>query len=116
MRRSMLKSKIHRLTVTDANIDYEGSLTVDAGLLEAADILPFEAVHVWNITRGTRFQTYAIVGAPASGVVCVNGGAAHLIKPGELIIVATFTEMEDGLARVHRPRIVHVDEKNRLRP
>src|SRR5262245_7077420 len=77
MRRLMLKSKIHRLTVTHADLDYEGSLTLDAGLLEAADILPFEMVHVWNVTRGTRFQTYAIEGERGSGVACINGAAAH---------------------------------------
>src|SRR5713226_8423945 len=99
MRRSMLKSKIHRATVTHANVDYEGSLTLDADLLDAADILPFEEVHVWNVTRGTRLRTYAIVGERGSGVVCVNGAAAHLAEPGDVVIVATFAEMEDGEAR-----------------
>ena|SRR5579884_1760635 len=116
MRRSMLKSKIHRATVTHADLDYEGSLTLDAGLLEAADILPFEEVHVWNVTRGTRWQTYAIAGEPGSGVVCVNGAAAHLAGPGDLVIVATFTALDDAAARGHRPKVVRVDARNRTLP
>jgi aspartate 1-decarboxylase len=115
-RRSMLKSKVHRATVTDADVNYEGSLTLDALLLEAADILPFEEVHVWNVTRGTRLRTYAMRGEPGSGVVCVNGAAAHLAGPGDLVIVATFTQMDDEAARRHRPRVVLVDERNRVRP
>jgi aspartate 1-decarboxylase len=111
----MLKSKIHRATVTHADVDYEGSVTLDAILLEAADILPYEEVHVWNVTRGTRLRTYAMVGEPASGVVCINGAAARLAQPGDLVIVATFTEVDDAAARNHRPRIVLVDEKNRIR-
>ena len=115
MRRTMLKSKIHRLTVTHADVDYEGSLTLDSNLLEAADILPNEQVHVWNVTRGTRFVTYALVGEPGSGVACVNGAAAHRARPGDVIIVATFAEIDDAAARTHRPRVVMVDEKNRVR-
>jgi aspartate 1-decarboxylase len=115
MLRSMLKSKIHRATVTHADVDYEGSLTLDASLLEAADILPNEEVHVWNVTRGTRLRTYAISGEPGSGVVCVNGAAAHLARPGDLVIVATFTHLEDAAARMHKPRVVLVDEQNRIR-
>jgi aspartate 1-decarboxylase len=114
MLRSMLKSKIHRAVVTEANVDYEGSLTVDASLLEAADILPFEEVHVWNVTRGTRFRTYAIAGEPGSGIICANGGAAHHAQPGDHIIVATFTPLEDAAARTHRPRVVHVNARNRI--
>src|SRR6516225_7398893 len=101
MRRSMLKSKIHRATVTQAEVDYEGSLTVDAGLLEAADILPFEEIHVWNVTRATRFRTYAIAGEPSSGVICANGGAAHLARPGDRLIIASFTPLDDTAARNH---------------
>src|SRR5947209_5894465 len=115
MRRSMLKSKIHRATVTEAELHYEGSLTVDAALLEAADILPNELVHVWNVTRGTRLETYAIAGKPGSGIVCVNGAGAHLVQKGDIIIVATFTPLDDAAARSHRPKIVHVDSENRLR-
>src|SRR3954463_11210659 len=82
-RRSMLKSKLHRAVVTHADINYEGSLTLDRVLLEAADILPWEEVHVWNVTRGTRFRTYAMEGEAGSGVVCTNGAAAHLAGPGD---------------------------------
>src|SRR4051794_35479643 len=115
MRRSMLKSKIHRATVTHADVDYEGSLTLDADLLEAADILPHEEVHVWNVTRGTRLRTYAIAGEPGSGVVCINGAAAHLARPGDLVIVATFTQLDDVPAHTHQPRVVLVDARNRIR-
>src|SRR3954469_8560011 len=114
--RFMLKSKIHRATVTQADVDYEGSLTLDADLLRAADVVPFEEVHVWNVTRGTRLRTYAMEGEAGSGVVCVNGAAALLAGPGDLIIIATFTQMDDGQARLHRPRVVLVDEHNRVRP
>jgi aspartate 1-decarboxylase len=114
MHRIMLKSKIHRATVTDANLDYEGSLTVDARLLDAADILPGEQVHVWNVSRGTRLVTYAMRGEPGSGTICVNGAGAHLVKPGDIVIVASFTAMDDAEARTHRPMLVFVDEKNRM--
>src|SRR5467141_3463013 len=102
MLRFMFKSKIHRATVTHANVHYEGSLTVDSNLLKAADILPYEEIHVWNISRGTRFRTYALPGEPGSGMVCVNGAGAHLVHIGDLVIVATSTEMEDAAARTHR--------------
>src|SRR5438067_1033174 len=96
MRRFMLKSKIHRATVTAADVNYEGSLTLDANLLAAADIVEFEEVHVWNVTRGTRFRTYAMVGELGNGTVCANGAAALLVEPGDLIIIATFTMIEDA--------------------
>ncbi len=114
-RRSMLKSKLHRITVTHADVDYEGSLTLDADLLAAADILPFEEVHVWNVTRGTRLRTYALVADSGSGVACVNGAAAHLAQPGDLIIVATFTQLDEGAAHAHRPKVVLVGPDNRIR-
>jgi len=115
MRRSMMKSKLHRATVTGAELDYEGSLTIDANLLEAADILPFEEIHVWNVTRGSRLTTYAITGEPGSGVICVNGAGAHLVKPGDIIIIATYTTLEDREARTHQPRVVLLDEQNRIK-
>jgi aspartate 1-decarboxylase len=115
VRRFMLKSKIHRATVTHAEVDYEGSLTLDPELLALADILPYEEVHVWNVTRGSRLRTYAIAGEPGSNVVCVNGAAAHLCEPGDLIIVATFTQLEDAEARVYRPRVILMDKGNRVR-
>jgi aspartate 1-decarboxylase len=113
-RRSMLKSKLHRARVTHADIDYEGSVTVDRTLLEAADILPWEEVHVWNVTRGTRLRTYAMEGEAGSGVVCINGAAAHLAKPGDLVIIATFTQVDDDRARRHEPKIVLLDQNNRI--
>lgn len=115
MTRFMLKSKIHRAVVTQADVDYEGSLTLDLDLLEAADILPHEQVHVWNVTTGARFETYAIPGPRGSGVVCANGGAAHHARPGDRIIVATFTTLEDAAARTYQPRVVHIDAGNRVR-
>jgi aspartate 1-decarboxylase len=114
MRVTLLKGKIHRATVTEANVDYEGSLTVDATLLEASGILPWELIHVWDVTRGTRLVTYAMVGEPNSGIICVNGAGAHLVKPGDLVIVAAFCEMEEAEARRHQPKIVRVNEKNRI--
>ncbi len=115
MRRRVFKSKIHRATVTQADLDYEGSVTVDANLLEAADILPYEQVAIWNVTRGTRLETYAMRGEPNSGVVCINGAAAHLMKPGDLVIIATFADVDDAEARKHQPKVVLVDEKNRIK-
>lgn len=114
MHRLMLKSKIHRATVTQADLNYEGSLTVDASLLEAADILPYEQIHVWDVTRGSRLITYAMLGEPGSGIICVNGAGAHLIHPGDLVIIASFAEYDHAAARTHRPKIILVDEKNRL--
>lgn len=111
----MFKSKIHRATVTQADLDYEGSVTIDGDLLRAADILPYEKVALWNVSRGTRLETYAIEGEAGSGVVCVNGAAAHHFEPGDVIIVATFAEMDDAEARAHRPKVVFVDEKNRIK-
>ena len=113
--RFMFKSKIHRATVTATNKDYEGSITVDALLMDEADILPYEQVHVWDITRGTRILTYAITGERGSGVICINGAGAHLVSPGDLVIIATFTELDDVAAKTHRPKIVLVNEKNLLR-
>ena len=114
MRRSLFKSKIHRATVTDADLDYEGSVTIDEDLLDAAGIWEYEAVHVWNVTRGTRLTTYAIKGPRGSGTICINGAAAHLNKPGDKVILATFAEMEEAEARRHVPQVVLVDDENRI--
>lgn len=114
MRRTFFKSKIHRATVTQADLDYEGSVSIDEDLLDAAGIWEFEAVHVWNITRGTRLQTYAIKGARGSGVVCINGAAAHLNQPGDLVILSTFAELEEAEARAFKPTVVLVDRQNRI--
>src|SRR6476620_952498 len=112
MRRTLFKSKIHRATVTQADLDYEGSITVDADLMRAADIMPYEKVHVWNRTNGSRLETYALEAPAGSGVICVNGAAAHLAKPGDIVIIATFTHLEEEMARTHRPRIVLMGPDN----
>src|SRR6267142_2779547 len=112
MQLNVFKSKIHRATVTHADLEYEGSVTVDSDLLDAAEILPYEAIHIWNVTRGSRLMTYALPGPRGSGAVCVNGAAAHLNKPGDLVILATFAEMTREEARKHRPIVVRVDENN----
>jgi aspartate 1-decarboxylase len=115
MRRTLFKSKIHRATVTHADLDYEGSITLDADLMRAADILPYEKVAIWNVTRGSRLETYALEGPAGSGVVCINGAAAHHNSPGDLVIVATFAEMEEAEARAHQPVVVLVDGQNRIK-
>ncbi len=113
MQLNVFKSKIHRATVTHADLEYEGSVTVDSDLLDAAEILPHEAIHIWNVTRGSRLMTYALPGPRGSGAICVNGAAAHLNKPGDLVILATFAEMTREEARKHRPVVVRVDAQNR---
>ncbi len=112
MNRKMLKSKIHRATVTGADLEYEGSITIDQNLLNAADILPYEAVDIWNVTNGARFQTYTMAGKPGSGTICVNGAAAHLVSRGDLIIIASWVEVAAEEARRHQPRLVFVDAHN----
>jgi aspartate 1-decarboxylase len=114
MMRHMFLGKIHRATVTEANLDYEGSVTVDRDLMDAAGILEHEEVHIWNLTRGSRLTTYALAGERGSGMICVNGAAAHLNRPGDLVILAIFGEMTEAEARTHRPRIVRVDTQNRV--
>jgi len=114
MRRTMLGGKIHRATVTDACLDYEGSVTVDADLLDAAGILENEAVCIWNVTNGSRLTTYALIGERGSGVVCVNGAAAHHASACDLVIIANFVELEDSEAATWRPRVVFVDAANRV--
>jgi aspartate 1-decarboxylase len=114
MRRVMFKSKLHRATVTQADLEYEGSVTLDQNLMEAADIIEHEAVHIWNVTQGTRLQTYALKGPRGSGVCCVNGAAAHLCNPGDKVIIATFTELEDAEARLHVPTVVLLGEGNTI--
>ena len=117
MRRTLFKSKIHRATVTQADPDYEGSVTIDAALMRAADILPYEKVHIWNRTNGSRLETYALEGPAGSGVICVNGAAAHHSHPGDLVILATFAEARDEEeARAWKPIVVHVDAQNRIIP
>jgi aspartate 1-decarboxylase len=114
MRLQMFKSKIHRATVTHADLDYEGSVSIDGDLMDAAGFLDYEAVHIWNITRGTRLVTYALKAERGSGIICINGAAAHLNKPGDLVILATFAEVEAVEARAHVPKVVLVDRQNRV--
>ncbi|SEU37458.1 aspartate 1-decarboxylase [Stigmatella erecta] len=116
MRRILFKSKIHRATVTQADLDYEGSVTIDTHLMQAADILPYEKVAVWNVTRGTRLETYALAGEAGSGVICINGAAAHLNQPGDVVILATFAEVEASELAGWEPTVVFVDAQNRLIP
>lgn len=115
MIRTLLGGKIHRVIVTDANLGYEGSVTIDEDLLEAANILPNEAVEIWDVTNGARLTTYVLVGERGSGVVCVNGAAAHLVSRGDLVIIATFVQLEDAEARAWKPSVVFVDHENRIR-
>ncbi len=115
MKLTLLKAKVHRATVTDANVDYEGSITIDEVLLEAAGILPYERVEVYDVTRGTRFATYAIAGPRHAGDIGVNGAAAHLVAPGDLVIVAAYAEMTPDEAQRHVPSLVFVDGRNRIR-
>jgi aspartate 1-decarboxylase len=112
MKRKMLKSKIHRATVTGADLDYEGSITIDPQLMKAADILPYEAVDVWNVTYGTRFQTYAIEGQPGSGVICINGAAARLVSRGDKVIIASWLDIDNDQAAAYEPKLVFVDDHN----
>jgi aspartate 1-decarboxylase len=112
--RIMLKSKIHRAHVTDANIDYEGSITIDKKLMAEADILPYEQVQVLNINNGARFSTYAIEGPEGSGEICLNGAAARLAVKGDLVIILTYCDVSEEEAPNHIPRVVHVDAKNAI--
>ena len=112
--RTVLKSKIHRAKVTQADLHYEGSITIDAGLMEAADILPFEQVHVLDVDNGSRLTTYAIEGARGSGQICINGAAARLVSPGDTVIILTYETMSDGDAREREPALIYVDERNRI--
>jgi len=111
----MFLGKIHRATVTHADLDYEGSVTIDADLMDAAGMLEHEEVHIWNVTQGTRLVTYTLQGPRGSGVVCINGAAAPGNTPGDLVILATFGQMSDAEARVHEPKVVLVDEHNRIK-
>ena len=113
MRLSVFKPKIHRATVTEANLNYEGSVTIDADLMEGADILPHEQVQVLNVNNGERFDTYAIRGPRGSGVICLNGPAARLAHVGDLVIILTYAWMERDELERHTPRVVMVDERNR---
>jgi aspartate 1-decarboxylase len=110
----MFKSKIHRATVTEADLHYVGSVTIDADLMDAADLLPGELVHIVDITNGARLETYVIEGRRGSGVIGINGAAAHLVHPGDLVILISYAQMDEAEARAHRPAVVHVDADNRI--
>jgi len=112
MIRQLLKSKIHRATITEANVEYVGSITIDADLLEQADIMPYEKVLVADCENGVRLETYVIEGAPGSGVVCMNGAAARLVSKGDKVIIMSFAEYDDAEATGHRPRAIFVDDDN----
>ena len=110
--RTMLKSKIHRARITSVNLDYEGSISIDKVLMKAADILPYEMVHVLDVNNGARFQTYAIEGEADSGAIMVNGAAARLVSKDDIVIILSYALVEDEQAHLVEPRIVHVDAKN----
>ena len=110
----MLKSKIHRATLTDANLEYEGSITIDEDLMEAADILAFEQVQIYDINNGKRFETYVIKGERGSGTICVNGAAARLVSKGDLVIIASYFNVDEAEAAEHKPKLIYVDEKNAI--
>jgi aspartate 1-decarboxylase len=113
MRRRMMKSKIHRATVTDANLNYVGSITIDTDLMEAADLLEWEQVAIVDIDNGNRFETYVIPGAAGSGAMCLNGAAARLVHPGDRIIVISYADYDQSELEGFEPAIVHVDRTNR---
>jgi len=112
--RTFFRAKIHRATVTEANLNYLGSITVDADLLQAADILPYEQVQVVNVNNGARLETYIIPGAPGSGVICLNGAAARLAQPGDILILITYAQLEPKELADFQPRVVFVDAQNRI--
>lgn len=114
MLRTLLKSKIHRVTVTEADLDYEGSLTLDRNLMDAADLLPYEEVHIFNVTNGHRFSTYVIEGKRGSNVICVNGAAAHLAREGDCLIVASFSSYSEDECSSHEPKLIYVDDYNNV--
>lgn len=110
----LFKSKIHRATVTHADLEYEGSVSISGELMDAAGIYEHEQIHIWNVTRGTRLVTYALRGDDHSGVICINGAAAHLAEPGDKVILATFAEIPAEEARTWEPTVVFVDDENRI--
>jgi aspartate 1-decarboxylase len=114
MKLTMLKSKLHRTTVTHAELDYEGSCAIDQDLMDAANILPFEQLHIYNVANGERFTTYAITAPRASGTIGVNGAAAHKASPGDLLIICTYAELEAREAEHFKPTLVYVDNENRI--
>jgi aspartate 1-decarboxylase len=115
MERRMMKSKIHRAIVTESNLDYEGSITIDSRLMEKANILPYEQVDIYNVTSGERFTTYAIKGEKDSGVICINGAAAHKAKKGDMIIIVTYANFAENELELFKPAKVYVDSQNKIK-
>ncbi len=113
MKRIMFKSKIHRATVTGADLNYEGSITIDSQLLKLADILPYEKVDIYNVSNGERFSTYVIAGEEGSGEVCLNGAAARKVQKGDIVIIVSYCELSDEEIREYSPKVVLVDQENR---
>ena len=113
--RKLLRCKIHRATVTDANLEYEGSVTIDSLLLDAAGLGEFEAVNIWNVTNGARFETYTMRGAAGRGDICINGAAAHLARKGDVVIIAAFDYLPGSKVPAHKPTLVFVDRQNRIK-
>lgn len=114
MLRTMFKAKIHRATVTDADLNYEGSITIDEDLLDASGILPYEKVDIYNITNGARFSTYTIAGKRGSGEICLNGAAARMVQKGDLIIIVSYGIYSEDELKNYKPVVVHVDKNNRI--
>jgi len=115
VQRVMLRSKIHRATLTGTQLDYEGSIAVDRDLMDAADMLPWEEIHIWDVTNGSRLVSYILPGPRGTGTICINGAAAHLVKPGDMVIMATYAQMDEEEARGYQPTVVVVDEHNRIK-
>jgi aspartate 1-decarboxylase len=115
MFRTMMKSKIHRARVTDSNLDYEGSISIDETLMEAAEIIPYEQVQIYNVTNGERFTTYAIKGERNSGVICINGAAAHKARKNDIIIIATYGTYDEKELATFKPKKVYADDNNRIK-
>jgi len=113
MKRIMFKSKIHRATVTGADLNYEGSITIDSHLLKLADILPYEKVDIYNVSNGERFSTYVIPGEEGSGEICLNGAAARKVQKGDIVIIVSYCELSDEEIKEYSPKVVLVDEENR---
>lgn len=114
MQLTLLKAKLHRARVTHADLNYEGSCAIDADLLEASGILPNEQVHIYNVSNGERFTTYAIVAEARSGTISMNGSAAHRAKPGDIVIICAYAQMSAAEATTHKPHLVYLDEHNRI--
>jgi aspartate 1-decarboxylase len=115
MNRTLLKSKIHRATVTEADLNYEGSVTIDAKLMSAADLIEFERVEIYDISNGNRLATYVISGEAGSGIICLNGAAARLVSVGDLIIICSYADYTEDEWTQHRPVVIQVNEKNKLK-